>query len=152
MYTSRIEQVGIFIQEVLFSNLGRGRGIYLQKFFVVLLISFRQLVTVTSLHILGWLVDSCCSHLEHRASVKRSVSLQFLNLRYSVGLFGREISPSQGRYLHTEQHKHRINTDIHALSGIRTHDPSVRASEDGSCLRPRGYCDRLTISLPLHYS
>jgi hypothetical protein len=29
------------------------------------------------------------------------------------------------------------------LSGIRTHDPSVRASEDSSCLRLRGHCDRL---------
>jgi hypothetical protein len=29
------------------------------------------------------------------------------------------------------------------LNGIRTHDPSVRASEDSSCLRPRGHCDRL---------
>jgi hypothetical protein len=44
----------------------------------------------------------------------------------------------QGLYLHTVQHKNRINvhnTDIHALSGIR-------ASEDSSCLRPRGHCDR----------
>jgi hypothetical protein len=31
---------------------------------------------------------------------------------------------------------------MHALSGIRTHDPSVRVSEDSSCLRRRGYCDR----------
>jgi hypothetical protein len=41
--------------------------------------------------------------------------------------------------------KHGINahnTDIDALIGIRTHDPSVLASEDGSCLRPRGHCDR----------
>jgi hypothetical protein len=55
------------------------------------------------------------------------------------------IIPSQSSYLHTGQHKYRINayTDIHALSGIRTHDPSVRASEDSSCLRPRGHCDRL---------
>jgi hypothetical protein len=54
----------------------------------------------------------------------------------TVGLLGRVISPSQGRYLHTGQHKHRINahTDIHASNGIRTHDPSVRASEDSSCL------------------
>jgi hypothetical protein len=35
-------------------------------------------------------------------------------------------------------------TNIHALSGIRNHDPSVRTAEDGSCLRPRGNCDRLT--------
>jgi hypothetical protein len=47
----------------------------------------------------------------------------------TVGLLGQEISSSQGRYLHTLQHKHRINehTDIHALRGIRTHDPSFRA-------------------------
>jgi hypothetical protein len=52
--------------------------------------------------------------------MKRFVSLQFLNLRQSVGLLGRGMSPSQGRYL----------TDIHALSEVRTHDPSVRAGED----------------------
>jgi hypothetical protein len=50
------------------------------------------------------------------------------------------ISPSQGRYLHTGQHKQY--TDIHAFSGIRSHDPSVRASEDSSSVRPRGYCNR----------
>jgi hypothetical protein len=38
--------------------------------------------------------------LEHRASVKRFVSLSFLILGRSVGLLGRGISPSQGRYLH----------------------------------------------------
>jgi hypothetical protein len=43
---------------------------------------------------------SCCFHLEHRASVKRFVSFQFPNLRQSVGLLGRGISPSHGRYLH----------------------------------------------------
>jgi hypothetical protein len=61
----------------------------------------------------------------------------------TVGLLGWVISPSQGRYLHTGWHKHRINvhTDIHALSWIRTHDPSVQASEE--CLRPRGHSDWL---------
>jgi hypothetical protein len=39
------------------------------------------------------------------------------------------------------------HTDIHALSGIRTHDPSIQAGEDGSCLRPRVHCDRPTGSL-----
>jgi hypothetical protein len=34
------------------------------------------------------------------------------------------------------------NRDIHAFSGILTYDPSVRATEDSSCLRPRGHCDR----------
>jgi hypothetical protein len=37
--------------------------------------------------------------LEHMASVKRFVPLQSLNLRQSVGLLGRGINPSQGRYL-----------------------------------------------------
>jgi hypothetical protein len=42
---------------------------------------------------------TCCFHLEHRTSVKRFVSLQFHNLRHSVGLLERGISPSQGSYL-----------------------------------------------------
>jgi hypothetical protein len=52
--------------------------------------------------------------------------------------------PSQGRHLHTGQHKQRINahTDIHTLSGIRTHNPSVRVSEDTSCFRLSGQRDR----------
>jgi hypothetical protein len=64
----------------------------------------------------------------------------------SVGLLGRGISPSQGIYLHTEQHKHRINThntDIHVLSGIRIHDPSVWANEDGD--QPDIYIVRVKI-------
>jgi hypothetical protein len=64
-----------------------------------------------------------------------SFHFSFLIRRQSVGLLGRGISPSQGRYLY----KHRINTNIHALSGIRTH---VRRGEDDSCFRPRGHCDR----------
>jgi hypothetical protein len=52
----------------------------------------------------------------------------------------------QGLYINTGRHKHRINThtpNIHALSGIRTHDHGVRASEDSSYHRPLGYRDRL---------
>jgi hypothetical protein len=54
-----------------------------------------------------------------------------------VGLLGRGISSSQGLYLNTgkqKQNKHIHTPNIHALSGIRTHDPSVRTSEDSSCL------------------
>jgi hypothetical protein len=68
-------------------------------------------------------------------------STRWTCLLYTVGLLGRGISPSHGLYLHIEQDKHIIHahsTDIH----VRTHDPSVRASEDSSCLRPRGHCDR----------
>jgi hypothetical protein len=33
------------------------------------------------------------------------------------------------------QIQNKRTQDIHASSGIRTHDPSVRAGEDGSCLK-----------------
>jgi hypothetical protein len=45
----------------------------------------------------------------------------------------------------TQTQNKRIHTpNIHALNGIGTHDPNVRASEDSLCLRKHGYCDRLT--------
>jgi hypothetical protein len=59
--------------------------------------------------------------LEQRASVKRFVSLQFLNLRESVGLLRLRVSQSQGRYL--------TQTDIHALSGFRTHISVVKRAK-----------------------
>jgi hypothetical protein len=45
--------------------------------------------------------------LQHRASVKRFVSLQFFILRHSVGRLGREFSPSQDRYLTQTQNEHK---------------------------------------------
>jgi hypothetical protein len=56
-----------------------------------------------------------------------------------VGLLGRGINPSQGRYVDTQDstNKEQIHTDIHASTGIRTHDPSVRGGEDISCLTAR---------------
>jgi hypothetical protein len=61
----------------------------------------------------------------------------------TVGLLGWMIRSPEGRYLLTGHHTHRINLhrDLHDLSKIISHDPSVRASEDSSCLRPRGHCD-----------
>jgi hypothetical protein len=52
--------------------------------------------------------------VEHCASVKHFVSLQFLNLRHSVGLLGRGISPTQGRYVHwtTQTKNKRRQTSI----------------------------------------
>jgi hypothetical protein len=43
---------------------------------------------------------------------------------------------------HRTKQTEQMHTDIHASSGIRTHDPSIRAGEDVSCLRPRDHCDR----------
>jgi hypothetical protein len=65
--------------------------------------------------------------LDNRADF--SVSWAFLQ---TVGLLERAISPSQGLYLSTGQHKQnkRIYTpNMHVLCGIQTHDPGYRASE-----------------------
>jgi hypothetical protein len=62
---------------------------------------------------------------------------QFLNL-YTVGRT--PWTGDQPVATHTE----KSHSDIHASSGIRTHDPSVRAGEDSLCLRRRGRCDRLS--------
>jgi hypothetical protein len=71
-------------------------------------------------------------------------------LSQTVGLLGRVISPSQGCYLNTGQHKHRINAYAQQTSmpWVRF-EPTIPASERASerrssCLRPRGYCDRLS--------
>jgi hypothetical protein len=67
--------------------------------------------------------------------------IQFRN-RFSqtVGLLGRvDQSVAMPLLTHrtTQTQNKRIHTsNIYALSGIRTHDPSIRASEDISCFRP----------------
>jgi hypothetical protein len=43
-----------------------------------------------------------------------------------VGPLGRVISPSQGLYLHNTE---RQGTNIHAMSGIRTHDLSSQPTK-----------------------
>jgi hypothetical protein len=44
---------------------------------------------------------------------------------------------------YTQDNTNRINAhNIHAPYGIQTHDLSVGAGEDSSCLGPRGHCDR----------
>jgi hypothetical protein len=49
------------------------------------------------------------------------------------------------------QNKHIHTSNIHALSRIRTHDSSFIASEDSSCLRPPGYCDRPCLFTPTNF-
>jgi hypothetical protein len=68
----------------------------------------------------------------------------FFILRQSADLLWRGISPSQARYLHrtTQTQNKRRQADRHASIEIRTHDSSVQASENISCLRLRGQYDR----------
>jgi hypothetical protein len=46
----------------------------------------------------------------------------------SVGLLGQEISPSQGRYLHTGQHEHRINAHKYPSFKLRF-EPTIPVFE-----------------------
>jgi hypothetical protein len=46
---------------------------------------------------------------------------------------------------HRKTHIHTQTLNIHAMSGIQTHDPGFRATEDSVCLRRLGYRDRPTI-------
>jgi hypothetical protein len=72
---------------------------------------------------------------------------------YSLDLFtiGRTSSTSDRpvarpltKYRRAQRQNKRTHTpNMHARSGIQTHDHSVRASEDSSCFRPLGYRDRL---------
>jgi hypothetical protein len=79
-------------------------------------------------------------------SMKLSVSLRFIRSQ----TFGR--TPWAGDQLvarplpvqkHRKTHIHTQTLNIHALSGIRTHDPGFWESEDSACLRPLVYSDRL---------
>jgi hypothetical protein len=67
--------------------------------------------------------------LQFLENLDRFMQLRFRNrvLRQMVGLFGRGVSPSQGLYLHRITQHRKMRTNIHALSGIRTHNPSVQA-------------------------
>jgi hypothetical protein len=61
--------------------------------------------------------------------VKRFVSLKFLD-PWTVGRTTWTGDQPVARPLHTQDNTNRINAGIHALSGIRNHDPSVLAGED----------------------
>jgi hypothetical protein len=67
----------------------------------------------------------------------------FSSLSYtqSVGFLVRGISPSQGRYLHTVQHKYRINAHRHPCLEWDSSPRSQQLREDSPCLRQRGHCD-----------
>jgi hypothetical protein len=63
--------------------------------------------------------------LQSLRDLSRLTYRRFLKLfRHMLGLLGRVISPSQGLYLHRTTQKRKTWTNIHALSGIQTHDPS----------------------------
>jgi hypothetical protein len=76
--------------------------------------------------------------------------LQFRNFFYTDGRTPWTSDQPDTRPLPTQDNTNTeyTQTNINALSRIRTHDPSVRASEDSSCLRPRGKYDQHIFTVP----
>jgi hypothetical protein len=69
-----------------------------------------------------------------------------LSYKQPVGILGRGISRRPLRTHRTTKTQMKAHkTDVHGLRGIRTYDPIVRVSEDGSCLRKRDHCDRSSM-------
>jgi hypothetical protein len=70
---------------------------------------------------------------------------QFRDLLYTDGRTPWTGDQAVARPLPTHraiQKEKNTHTNICALSGIRTHNPNVRASKDISCLRALSHCDR----------
>jgi hypothetical protein len=66
----------------------------------------------------------------------------FLIYTQSVGLLGRGTSPSQGHYLHTEQHSQKKCTQTSmSLVGFEPTMPAFEWAKISSCLGQRGHCD-----------
>jgi hypothetical protein len=82
-----------------------------------------------------------CSHSE--------LIWDYRSYRQSMGLFGWVISPLQGRYLHRASQTEESRSDIHASSGIRTHDPSVWEGEEVSCPKSWGHCNRHFVGIKI---
>jgi hypothetical protein len=80
------------------------------------------------------------------ALVGLGLFFSFLMYTQSVGLLGQVISRSQGRYLHTEQYKHRMNVHIHGVEPCLKWNspprPQCSSHEGSSCTKPRGHYDR----------
>jgi hypothetical protein len=74
----------------------------------------------------------------------------FLIHTQSVGLFGQWISPSQGRYLHTEQHNLRINTLKTSIPRVGL-EPTIPAFERAKTFHALDRAATVT-GCQIHYS
>jgi hypothetical protein len=78
-----------------------------------------------------------------RAQATYSVPYSFFTVGRTPWTGDQSVARPLPKHRTTQTQNKRIHTpNIHAMSAIPAHDPSVRASEDSSYLRPRRYCDR----------
>jgi hypothetical protein len=75
-------------------------------------------------------------------SMKLSVSVRFSRSYRTPWAGDQLVARPLPVHKHRKMHTYTQTLNIHALSGIRTHDPSFRASEGSACPRPLGYRDR----------
>jgi hypothetical protein len=71
------------------------------------------------------------------APVGPGLFFSFMIILQTVGLLGRVISSSQGLYLNTGQHKHRMNTYTHQTSkSCVGFEPTILASKRAKTVHP----------------
>jgi hypothetical protein len=76
---------------------------------------------------------------------------RFLELfRHMAGLLGRVITVSQGLCLHRITQHRKTRTNIHALSGIRTHDPSNQPVKTHASDRTATVTGKVEVMLNLY--
>jgi hypothetical protein len=118
------------------SHVGQLLYIYVSIYLCIYLSIYLSVYLSVYLIYLSMILQPFCWTLATNFSVSWSY-------RQLVGFLRRGISPSQGRHLHTEQHKHRINTTQTSMPWVgfepRSHWLSERRS---SCISPRGHRGR----------
>jgi hypothetical protein len=99
--------------------------------------------TSRSLYYLPFIFISIHSWLE-QALAASSVSQSFLH-RWQDSLDWGSARRKAANYTQNNIPQNKRTQTSLRLSGIRTYDRSVRASEDSSCRRQRGHCDRPSL-------
>jgi hypothetical protein len=117
---------------------------------------FTTINTLYTLHILLYTLHTYIPHIYNIFTItkgqdlltKHMASWSYSDTPHSVDSSGQAISPTQ-RPLH-DNTQHSQQTDIHAVSGVQTHDPSKRAAADPR-LRRRGHWDRSVSGIYILY-
>jgi hypothetical protein len=95
------------------------------------------------------------NHFPHYSFMNGSTALCWALASSSVGnhVYADGRTPwTSGRPIARPLPTHMIErTDIRPFTGILTHDASFRVGKDSSCLRPRGHCDRPSVSRHCRY-
>jgi hypothetical protein len=131
-----------FVTDTILLRSVRSRLITYRESFLIVIRSRKEVPNIDSVHrSLFFFFNGFSSSFSAQASY--SVPYSFFTDGRAPWASDQPVARPLPKRRTTQTQNKRIHTpNIHALSGIRTHDPSFRASEDSSCLRPRDHCDR----------